>query len=93
MAGEIDPVRIVDDAIEDGVGVGGIADQLVPFVDGDLAGDDGRPAAVASERASVVSASMSSTCGPGHKALRLESSDDGGAGSHALPIASHGTIG
>jgi hypothetical protein len=37
----------VDDAIEDGVGVGGIADQFVPFVDGDLAGDDGRPAAVA----------------------------------------------
>jgi len=28
-------------------GVGGIADQLVPFVDGDLAGDDGRSAAVA----------------------------------------------
>jgi hypothetical protein len=46
MAGEIDPVRIVDDAIEDGVGVGGIADQLVPFVDGDLAGDDRRSAAV-----------------------------------------------
>jgi hypothetical protein len=29
VAGEIDPVRIVDDTIEDGVGVGGIADQLV----------------------------------------------------------------
>jgi len=42
VAGEIDPVRIVDDAIEDGVGVSGISDQLVPFVDGDLAGDDGR---------------------------------------------------
>jgi hypothetical protein len=37
----------VDDAIEDGVSVCGIADQLVPFVDGDLAGDDGRPSAVA----------------------------------------------
>ena len=47
MAGEIDPVCVVDDAIEDGVGVGGIADQLVPFVDGDLAGDDGRSSAVA----------------------------------------------
>ena len=46
VAGEIDPVRVVDDAIEDGVGVGGIADQLVPFVEGDLAGDDGRAAAV-----------------------------------------------
>src|SRR5689334_18185116 len=40
-------MRIVDDAIEDGVGVSGIADQLVPFVDGDLAGDDRRSAAVA----------------------------------------------
>ena len=46
MAGEINPVRVVDDAIEDGVGVGWIADQLVPFVEGDLAGDDGRAAAV-----------------------------------------------
>src|SRR6266567_1922023 len=47
MAGEIDAVRVVDDAIEDGVGVSGIADQLVPLIDGDLAGDDGRAAAVA----------------------------------------------
>ena len=34
VAGEINPVRVVDDAIEDGVGVGWIADQLVPFVEG-----------------------------------------------------------
>ena len=27
MAGEIDAVRVVDDAIEDGVGIGWIADQ------------------------------------------------------------------
>ena len=47
MTGEIDPVRIVDDAIEDCVGVCGIADQFVPFVDWDLAGDDRRSAAVA----------------------------------------------
>src|SRR5499427_5286408 len=40
-------MRIVDDAIEDGVGVSRIADQLVPFVDRDLAGDDRRSAAVA----------------------------------------------
>src|SRR6476660_5514626 len=38
MAGEIDPVCVMDDAIEDGVGIGRIADQLVPFVDGHLAG-------------------------------------------------------
>jgi hypothetical protein len=47
VAGEIDPVRVVDDAIEDGVRVGGVANQLVPFVEGDLAGDDGRSSAVA----------------------------------------------
>jgi hypothetical protein len=38
---EIDALGVVDDAIEDGIGVGRIADRLVPFVDGDLAGDDG----------------------------------------------------
>ena len=38
---------VVDDAVEDGIGVGRIADDLVPFVDGDLAGEDGRTAAVA----------------------------------------------
>ena len=38
---------VVDDAIEDGIGVGRIADDLVPFVDGDLAGEDGRTAAIA----------------------------------------------
>ena len=37
---------VVNDTIEDGVGVGGIADQLVPFVDGDLAGDDRRSSAI-----------------------------------------------
>jgi len=34
VAGEIDPVRVVDDAIEDGVGKGWVADQFMPFVDG-----------------------------------------------------------
>ncbi len=28
MAGEIDPVRVVDEAIKDGIGITGIADQL-----------------------------------------------------------------
>ena len=46
VAGEIDPVSIADEAIEDGIGVSGIADQLVPFVDRNLAGDDCRSAAV-----------------------------------------------
>ena len=47
MAGEIDPVCVVNDAVEDGVCVGGVADQLVPPVEGDLAGDDRRSAPVA----------------------------------------------
>ena len=38
---------VVDEAVEDGVGVGRVADDLVPFVDGNLAGQDGRAAAVA----------------------------------------------
>jgi hypothetical protein len=46
VAGEIDPVRVVNDAIENGVSIGGIADQLVPFVHWDLAGDDRRSPAI-----------------------------------------------
>jgi hypothetical protein len=38
---------VVDEAVEDGVGIGRVADHLVPFVDGDLAGEDGRAMAVA----------------------------------------------
>jgi hypothetical protein len=33
VAGEIDPLRVVNDAIENGVSVGRIADQPVPFVE------------------------------------------------------------
>jgi hypothetical protein len=47
MAAEIDAVGIVDSAIEDGIGIGGIADEFMPFVDGDLAGDDGGSSAIA----------------------------------------------
>ena len=46
VAGEIETVCVVDKAIEDGISVGWIGDHLVPFVDGDLAGDDGRSSAV-----------------------------------------------
>jgi hypothetical protein len=37
---------VVDQAVEDGVGIGWVADYLVPFVDRNLAGQDGRAAAV-----------------------------------------------
>jgi hypothetical protein len=40
-------VRVVNEAIQDGVGVGRIADEVVPFVDRQLTGDDGGAPAVA----------------------------------------------
>ena len=40
-------MRVVDDGIENGVGVGRVADQLVPFVGRDLAGDNCRSPTVA----------------------------------------------
>ncbi len=36
VACELDAVSVMEDAVEDGVGVGRIADEIVPFVDGDL---------------------------------------------------------
>jgi hypothetical protein len=47
LAGEIDAVGVVYQAVENGVGVGGIANQRVPLVDRELAGDEGGAAAVA----------------------------------------------
>jgi hypothetical protein len=32
---------VVDEAVKNGVGIGRIADDLMPFVDRDLAGQDG----------------------------------------------------
>jgi len=40
---EYEAVGVVDDAIEDGVGDGGIGDDLMPVVDRHPAGDDVRP--------------------------------------------------
>ena len=39
---EFDAVGIVDEAIEDRVGDGGVSDDFVPAIDGQLAGDDDR---------------------------------------------------
>jgi hypothetical protein len=47
LAVEVDAVGVVDQAVEDGVGVGGIADRRVPLIDGELAGDDGGGVALA----------------------------------------------
>ncbi len=44
---EFDPVRVVDDPIQDGIGQRRIADDLVPAVDRHLAGDDQRAGVVA----------------------------------------------
>jgi hypothetical protein len=38
---------VVNEAVEDGVGICRVADEGVPFVDRDLAGEDGRAAPVA----------------------------------------------
>ena len=47
LAGQLDAVGVVNEAIEDGVGVGGIADDLMPSGDGKLRGDDRRSAPIA----------------------------------------------
>ena len=40
-------MSVVDDAVQDGIGICRIPDQLMPFVDRDLAGDNGRSPAIA----------------------------------------------
>ena len=40
-------MSVVDEEVENGVGIGRITDDRVPFVDGNLAGEEGRAAAVA----------------------------------------------
>ena len=47
FAGEIDPVGVVDHAVENRVGERRDADHIVPAVDGNLAGDDERALVVA----------------------------------------------
>jgi hypothetical protein len=42
VAGKFDAVGIMDEAVEDGIGNGWIADHVVPVIDGNLAGDDRR---------------------------------------------------
>ena len=41
-----EPVGVVDEPVEDGVGDGRIGDRLVPVIDRQLAGHDGRAAVV-----------------------------------------------
>lgn len=47
FSGELKAVSIVNEAVQDGVAEGGIADDLMPVFDGDLAGDDNRCATMA----------------------------------------------
>src|SRR5258705_11662661 len=47
FSGELKAVSVVNKAIQDGVAEGGVADNVVPMFDGDLAGDNGRGATVA----------------------------------------------
>jgi len=43
----LEPVGVVDQPVEHGIGIGGVADQGMPLIHGELAGDDGGTAAVA----------------------------------------------
>ena len=47
ITAQLDAMGVVDDAVEDGVGQSWIADQVVPAVDWDLAGDQRGAASVA----------------------------------------------
>ena len=40
-------MRVVNEAVEDGVPEGGVANDVMPVIDGELAGDEGRATAVA----------------------------------------------
>ena len=44
---QVDAVGAMNQAVEDGVGDGGIADALMPVSDGELTGQDGRTGATA----------------------------------------------
>ena len=47
FSGELQTVSVVNEAIQDSVAEGWVADNFVPMFDGDLAGNDGRGATVA----------------------------------------------
>jgi hypothetical protein len=47
LAGEFDAIGVVDDAVENGVGESWDPDQIMPAIDGNLAGDDERALVVA----------------------------------------------
>src|SRR5882724_5260511 len=47
VACQVEPLSVVDEAVENGVGIGRIADHGVPALDGELAGDDGGASSVA----------------------------------------------
>src|SRR5438045_8018953 len=47
VAGEIDAVGVVNEAVEDGVGISRVANEGVPLVDRDLTGEDGRATPIA----------------------------------------------
>ena len=47
VAVEFDAMGVVNQPIEDGVGISRVADEGVPFVDRNLAGEDGRATSVA----------------------------------------------
>jgi hypothetical protein len=40
LAGEIDAMGVVNEVIKDSIGISRVANERMPFIDGDLAGED-----------------------------------------------------
>ena len=62
---------VMNETVEDGVGIGRVADQSMPFVDGDLAGEDRRAASV-----TFLKDLIEVTTGPASSGSRPQSSRD-----------------
>ena len=60
FSGQFNAVGIVDKPVENGVGIGGIADDLMPAIDGKLRRDHRRFAAVNAPTAYLLSATQDS---------------------------------
>ena len=65
VAAELQAMRVVNDAVEDGVGEGGLADQVVPAVDRDLAGDQRGAAAGGGAPPTLAAGPRAAACAKG----------------------------
>jgi len=84
VALEFDPIGVVDDAVEDGVGQRGIADDLVPARDRQLTGDQQRAGVVRKFADSLLEGSGFEPSVPGGDTIF------GGRGGQTCPVARTG---